>query len=409
MRKKGLFCSGLRGSHSSFIWLLLLNSLFLSSAFLCPGTTRPISSHLSISIVPDDRPHSADTLKNDDKPQLRLSDVHTLPTVEFIDPETQCQVVLLGCFHGTESSSKDVERAVTSDTNVVALELCASRFTDLQRELFQKEEQGDGRTEQEEKPWIVAYLEMISKTIRQRGLPTGLAAAVLGGFSGIQTALSGFTPGLEFTTALERSREYNCDIILADQDVDETLRRVGSLPKISLETVLSSNRLELWQLHQETLVRAVIGDTSASSSLAGPLPQVQLPSVLLRNRAAIRDLVRLTIPPTLFFWALVYGAAALAGVDVSNTTSEAYYDAATWSEYLLHWLGSAGILASGYLGLALPAVGVILTERDEILTSGIQAACRRAGNGGRVVAVLGLLHVNGVAKHMARPPGGNSR
>jgi pheromone shutdown protein TraB len=57
-------------------------------------------------------------------------------------------------------------------------------------------------------------------------------------------------------------------------------------------------------------------------------------------------------------------------------------------------------LSFGYFGLVLPAVRIILTERDEILTEGIKASCRRAGKGGRVVAVLGLLHVNGVAQRM---------
>lgn len=155
-----------------------------------------------------------------------------LPTVEFIDPKSQCHVVLLGCFHGTESSSRDVEKVITPDTSVVALELCTSRFADLKRELMKNEQE---ETPKKEKPWILAFWEMVSKTIYQRGIPTGLAAAVLGGFSGIQTALSGFTPGLEFTTALQRSERFKCDIVLADQDVDETLLRVGSLPFIALE------------------------------------------------------------------------------------------------------------------------------------------------------------------------------
>ena len=316
-----------------------------------------------------------------------------LPTVEFVDPETKCRVVLLGCFHGTESSSKDVENAITPDTSVIALELCMSRFVDLKRELLLNELQGEPAKKM--KPWVFAYWDMVCKTINQRGLSTGLAAAILGGFSGIQTALSGFTPGLEFITALQRSENYECDIILADQDVDETLRRVGSLPIIALETALSSDRMKIWNLYQETLVRAVAGTHDEKH-----IPQIQLPMVLLRNPAAIKDLVRLTIPPTLFFWSMIYFVAALAGVDVSHTTMDSYMETATFAEKVPHWLASGGILSLGYLGLTLPAVGVVLTERDEILTAGIQAACQRAGEGGRVVAVLGLLHVNGVAKRM---------
>ena len=54
--------------------------------------------------------------------------------------------------------------------------------------------------------------------------------------------------------------------------------------------------------------------------------------------------------------------------------------------------------------VALPASRVILRERDDRLAQGIRDAChvatRKAPNGGRVVAVLGLLHVNGVAQRL---------
>jgi hypothetical protein len=393
----------IRRPQSRFLWLLLvfLHHLFLSkAAFLAANSPKALHVQheaprtvLAISTASEN--DATQTDKEEQTPeQLNQHNYPPLPAaVEFTDPETQCRVVLLGCFHGTESSSKDVEQAVTPDTSVVALELCTTRFADLQREFAKTEEEI-----QRQKPWLVAYWEMITKTISQRGLPTGLAAAVLGGFSGIQTALSGFTPGLEFITALERAQEYDCDVILADQDVDETLRRVGSLPQVALGTALGNDRLERWGVYQETLIRAVAGQQGDPS---GPLlPQVQLPSVLLRNPAAIKDLIRLTVPPTVLWWTVLYGIAAVLGIDVSNSANNAYYETATLVEMIPHWLASAGVLAMGYLGLALPAVGVILTERDEILTSGIQAACRRAGNGGRVVAVVGLLHVNGIAKRM---------
>jgi hypothetical protein len=78
------------------------------------------------------------------------------------------------------------------------------------------------------------------------------------------------------------------------------------------------------------------------------------------------------------------------------------------------------ILAIGYISVALPAARVVLRERDEQLTAGIRQACRLAvqqqqQNGSKksstpkVVAVLGLLHVNGVAQRIlsssaATPP-----
>ena len=123
-----------------------------------------------------------------------------LPIVQFKDPKTGCEVVLLGCFHGTASSSRDVQEVVTPETDLVALELCASRFSDLrQDQQIQQGKSGSATSsngdQQKQKPWAVAYVDMISNTVQKRGLPTGLAAAVLAGVSGLQTAISGFTPG----------------------------------------------------------------------------------------------------------------------------------------------------------------------------------------------------------------------
>ena len=51
---------------------------------------------------------------------------------------------------------------------------------------------------------------------------------------------------------------------------------------------------------------------------------------------------------------------------------------------------------------------MIVSERDELLANGIEAACKEAvkksrdnsNSPGRVVAVLGMLHMNGVAARL---------
>ena len=203
--------------------------------------------------------------------------------------------------------------------------------------------------------------------------------------------------GLEFTTAVDCSTEYDCDIVLADQPVDETLRQIGILPKISwemnTESILSNDQRpdtrEEWKLHSTTLKRAVLGDDDQS------LPRVKLGAFLFRNVAAVQDLVRLTIPPISMFLILtqiLMLTSAPSELDVMESNSLV--------ELIPHWIASVGIIFGSFVGIVLPAVKVVLTERDEILTSGIQAACQRAGDGGRVVAVLGFLHVNGIAQRM---------
>jgi pheromone shutdown protein TraB len=336
-----------------------------------------------------------------------------LPAVEFIDPLTGCEVVLLGCFHGTESSSQDVRQAVTSDTDVVVLELCAARFADMRRGIEEEAAaKNNSNAASKKKPWIVAYLMMIQQTMQQKGMATGLAVAVLGGISGMQTALSGFSPGLEFITALECAQQFECDVVLADQEVDETLREVGRLPQISWEMLTNTDTVfEEYKLHSTTLRRAVFGpdgsgDATTTSTASNSFNPVQLGQALVRSAAAVQDLVRLTMPPTFLYYCLLQMVLAgspgmTAATDVDS--SMYYYAAASSSsmaELIPHWIASVCILSMGYLGVALPAVRVILTDRDVCLTEGIQQACQRAGANGRVVAVLGLLHVNGVATRM---------
>lgn len=307
------------------------------------------------------------------------------PMVEFTDPITECQVVLLGCFHGTASSADDVRQVITNKDNtvdIVALELCQSRFDDLQK-----------INDNKNVPWIVLYWQMVSQTIQSKGLPTGLAAAVLGGFASFQTALSGFQPGLEFRTAVEVAAE--AELWLADQDVDETLQKIGNLPLISWSMITSPKPWQEWKFHSQTLQRAIFGN-------CGP-HQIPLGAALTRNPAAIRDLMRLTLPVILLY-GLLMSKMMLVEPMVGNyfdpvADVSMIKDASYW-EVIGHGLASSAILALGYVGFALPAVRVILTERDEYLTEKIQQACHQAGKGGRVVAVLGMLHVNGIAQRM---------
>jgi hypothetical protein len=323
--------------------------------------------------------------------------------VQFIDPCTQAEVVLVGVFHGTSSSAEDVQTATTSSkVNVLVLELCASRFSDLQRQ-HETQQQRFTRTrvkEEEEtkhasKSWAERYTHMVLQTMQQRGVATGLAAALLSGFTGLQSGMSGFTPGLEFVTALHHcdthpnessSSMAGTDVILADQDVDETLRKLGDLP-FSASEVFVWERLEDGQrqrrnflsirdeccLHVVTLQRAIFGSDDTD------IPQVHLPSALLRNKSAITDLCRLVLPSTLLIAIVSQTIAVAMGTnDWNGVSAYAVASASTTNAIdmqLLAWIGhsmaSLLILGAGTLA-SIPVVKIILTERDDILTGGLQ-------------------------------------
>jgi hypothetical protein len=368
--------------------------------------------------------------------------------IELTDPVTGCEVVLVGCFHGSPSSAADVEREILArPTDVIALELCATRFADL-RKTMPKAPQPLGPAR------LLRFINVVGTTIQKRGLSTGIATAILGSVSGLQTALSGFTPGLEFTTALELSQQQQqqeqstivrqCDLILADQSVDETIEKVGKFPEIVkiMFGELLSNRGKgsslddtEWGQAAKALSVALGGDPSLR-----PDYQVTIPEVITRNSAVVQELLRLTVPPilamqltltvinqalyaaptfgtisgidpSLSYYAAVAEAAALTTSLATlgeSTNTNLLEQASSWIFYMLpHAALLSFFLAIAYAVLAVPVTKVILAERDDQLAKGIQAACRLAGEKrpdgqGRVVAVLGLLHVNGVAQRLLK-------
>lgn len=332
---------------------------------------------------------------------------------EFLEPETNCKVVLLGVLHGSSSSASDVKMLLNGEqTDVVVLELCASRLADLRRGEAMPKSNGPLSA-------VQRFVSMVARTKEKKGFPTAIAAFVLGGASGLQTALSGNKPGLEFTTAMELAESTDgCDLILADQSVDETLRKMGSLPSVSFtmikEFVEKMDWRESYGQEAYNLRTAIFGDGSMNAN-----EQVQLGPFLFRNPEVKNDLVRLTIPPLILAGLtakvlvvvldLIFGAEVATEVNVFALSQDVSLSSQDISRILLGELGelvsSVAVLVVGFILLALPAVRVILRERDEYLERGIRAACRLAASKsksdqGRVVAVLGLLHVNGVAKRL---------
>jgi hypothetical protein len=358
--------------------------------------------------------------------------------LEFTDPETGCEVVLVGCFHGSPSSAADVEREILAkQTDAIALELCATRFADLRKMMLKTPQSAAPQPLDPSR--LLRFFQLVRVTIRERGLSTGFATFILGSVSGLQTALSGFTPGLEFRTALELSQDckHDCDLVLADQAVDETIEKVGKWPSI-----VSSMLSEITSGTAPSLDESKWGDAAKALSIAlggdsslRPDYQVVVPQVMTRNSVVVQELLRLLIPPVLATQltlnivntvlfpvldgniesSLSYATADTTATSVMLTTSLAmdatamngggFVDPARWClDMLPHAALLTFFLTTAYALLAVPVTQLILAERDEQLTRGIQAACRlvseKRGEKGRVVAVLCLLHVNGVAQRM---------
>lgn len=394
-----------------FQFIIIAIISLLQCRVACFSTIALNRGYLSIQAQP---------LSREKKTNNRLY-VTDKPFLEIHHPETNATVVLVGCLHGSSSSAKDVEQVLNAEpTDVVVLELCPTRFKDLMKYMAKKNLKEENSEEQS----MIGedYLRMVSKTIEAKGISTGVAAAVLGGASGLSSALSGFETGLEFITAIDyvercrvennddfngQNNVRNCDIILGDRLVDETLKRVGSLPTVSLE--MWKNFLEQgwnWDIAYEkdasVLSNAVTGDRHLKTKGL----QIDMGNFLFRNKEVLIDLLRLTLPTMAMIQMVVilfnYEEILVALPTTASLTEINWYSIAI--DLVMETLTSALIILAGYVSLLLPSVRVILSERDCQLTEAINAACQIAvekkHDQPRVVAVLGLLHVNGVAKRL---------
>ena len=364
--------------------------------------------------------------------------------VQVTDPETGCQAVLVGCFHGANSSATDVLQALTDHpTQALVLELCYERFLQFRVDWAKRQEealqQADGTnddkpsTTSSSEPWILGYANMVQQTVQMQGLGAGVAAAILAGISGFQTALSGLESGLEFTTALDAagaSLTVDNDkmiIYLADQTIEDTLNKLGRLPLLSLRMWKdwAVDKQFAWQhshfcREAATLQTALLGNSSMPSN-----SQLSLLSFVSRNGAAVRDVARFTLAwtillllPTIMDSNMNWQDSSVAvpagnGLLESPFLASAGFSLPTLQDFLLVAVADAVGFFLGYLTVTLPVTAVILRERDDQLVDGIREACRLAAKnhgpakessseqgGPRVVAVLGFLHVNGVAQRL---------
>lgn len=387
--------------------------------------------------------------------------------VQFTYPKTNTSVTVIGCLHGAASSANDVQQILldTDDNNtydkseannknkmttMIVLELCTSRFANIRRELESRKMPSADVTNEKsfENNWN-NFWSIVSQTTEKRGLSTGIAAAVLGGFAGLQTLLSGLEnePGIEFITAMKYAEQNTeeCDIILADRNVDETLRQIGAFPSISLEMLKyyifesKFNWNDAYGELSNQLIGAIWGMNNDKTSRSEWIPQIDMGKALIRDQSAIQDLVRLTLPPLVLaevlaylFNSLVFNAMnaiqdPLASVEVgSMVTTPTLEDGLILHNFIS---GTLPMLATEvattifflfvvYILIALPAAKLVLIERDEPLANGIKIACQLAAekslqmrknddntptnlsSHNRVVAVVGLLHVNGIVQRL---------
>lgn len=210
----------------------------------------------------------------------------------------------------------------------------------------------------------------------------------------------------EMQGASESAQAYNVPTLLADQDINITNARMKETFK---ETLADLSSLQFGRLAgdlnraRKVALSPTLLDSSvrllAPTDLLAPSLMLGTPVSLLRYPLAIA----LKSP---IFGALLLGsvAAALLGADSTPSVGALMVAAgppmgegAVWAERLVDTTQTLATVAFEVALVGRTFLVCLLEERNVVLAGNIRKACRDAGEGQSVVAILGAAHLNGIA------------
>jgi hypothetical protein len=322
------------------------------------------------------------------------------------DLETGATVLLVGCVHGSQKSAQDVAdvmKAAGGHPDALVLELCPQRLTWLMKSI--REEDNEASRSASDLGATAAFKGMSSRwpslrklMVKFGGVGPALVAYALSAVYNIQR-LTGTDPGVEFKTALRsiclKDSTGSCLLVCGDAPATDTIRSLFAafLPQRALLSLPSA----LWST-AETLVASTKGG-------------VNIPFVLFEGAGArLRELGRVFIPISGIFYLIgLVGASGAAQLHEGLVVTGAAAGRHAWSDILSSLLALLGTSLQVYLFIASFAfIQVLISERDAVLAKSIQKAASELANirntsTGRasvIVAVVGLMHVNGVLRHL---------
>jgi pheromone shutdown protein TraB len=272
----------------------------------------------------------------------------------------------------------------------VVLELCDKRFISIKKALAQQEENITLASDRTLDDVLLKWSRGVRKAYIKRGLRHAIGSAVISSLYLVQEVVSGFEPGTEFKTAIvacERMCSDEPEIVNGDDDVNYTIRRL---------TTASSflEGLSLAELGRQMTVlkRAAVGQIT-TNTIQNPEGSQEAGDEEFLRYIRLSDAlghVWLDLFKTLFPFVVLAWPIANVLVDGVHTGDSIAS-------------GGSGVfiaIVNTVLCIVVPLVwlrigDIIVSSRDDVLATSIMETCRRH-EGKTVVAVLGLLHCNGV-------------
>jgi len=321
--------------------------------------------------------------------------------VHLHDSKSGCDILVIGCVHGSFQSAADVEKVFeltqhASHTSVV-LELCDQRLKTLRAPVV-----SDSKKNRNHKLPLNKHIRNFG------GIGPGILAFILSSFYRIHTAI-GLEPGIEFRAAVEYAKSRpNSVLICGDATAVQTIRRLYS--SMSPATIFSGLPEAISRLFPY-----FFGSRQNSKHERVNFFQI------LSEKKRVQEMSVLLLPVFLFsvlFIQIGSGIFEILTSSMINTThAQASPDTLYPSEDYIFLMNISENIGVAFIVL-LSCIWVIrffdeiVIHRDLILYESIQneiQSITRSRNQANitiespvVIAVVGLLHVNGIVQHFTR-------
>lgn len=328
----------------------------------------------------------------------------SLPPSVGIDSErvSGARVLVVGCVHGAAASAADAAAVITAaQPDALVLELCRRRLETLEAAMRQDAE-GDpncrgkvgGKLGKDERQKRKPSFSRMRTTFG--GVGPAVVALLLNAVYDVQRR-AGVDPGVEFKSSLRAARGVprNCRVVCGDADARDTVRALSRTvvhPLRALREVPAGIRFLLRQ------------------AFAVPAGGVNILRVLTESQGKrVREFVRVFFPLVCATYVAAFvtanGLGSLQDHFLGTPSSaSAVVGREGFNFFSLAGPVSQALLVSYLAIVTLSFVYVLIDERDRILARSIRQAAAELAESGAVepviVAVVGLLHVNGCLRYL---------
>eukprot|EP00172_Hildenbrandia_rubra_P001435 Plantae.Rhodophyta-Hildenbrandia_rubra.ctg1980.p1 GENE.Plantae.Rhodophyta-Hildenbrandia_rubra.ctg1980~~Plantae.Rhodophyta-Hildenbrandia_rubra.ctg1980.p1 ORF type:complete len:386 (-),score=58.84 Plantae.Rhodophyta-Hildenbrandia_rubra.ctg1980:581-1738(-) len=311
------------------------------------------------------------------------------PTVgHTIHHPSGTNIYIIGCVHGSKLSAQDVKNVCENVApSAVVLELCAPRLRSLMTDMGENDDTCNKKKMKKKN----SRLRLSGAVERFGGLGPAILALGLLSMSSMQRVV-GLDPGGEFKVGVRIGNRLEVPVLCGDVLGNETVKRLAEA--LGFRGLKKGLRVILRGL----------GKVSRGEFYF-PEGRVRLERVLL-DWKRMWELIWIVGP--VFGVSFVFSrgfvlAGTLLGAGQSVHAEQAFSMGmlAGWSMFsrIFEWASIA------YTVLATTSfVQALVVERDVVLARNISDACKLYGGKQKdVVAIVGLLHVNGILRALDNP------